>query len=321
MRQISTAIALPVWALLASLASNAVAEPSESSPTIGYNRSAVETARSAALGGGLRAFSNSIEALHSNPANMGLTRVYHVGGLAQFWPREQLRTFGVAVVDSISSRSRLSGGLSVSWLFQDPEGLARKARDIRGGLAIPLTNSLLLGISGRYLDMSQEGTPLGVLPPSKAAGGLAGGKLLEDVTVDVGLTFHPTEQLRLALVGSNLTDPGHALLPFILGGAIGFGNNSFTLESDLSVDFDTFETPAYLATGGLEVLVANRYPLRVGYRWDEGLGAHAVSAGVGFVAREFSMDFGYRQMLGSDPSRAFFFGVKYHVEAQAYGGR
>lgn len=321
MRNVSLLLAVPGWALLTTASVVVQAEPSQSVPAVGYNRSAVETARSAALGGGLRAFSNSIEALHSNPANMGVTRVYHVGGLAQFWSREELRSFGVAVVDSLSSRSRLAGGISVSWLLQDPEGLDRKARDIRGGLAFPLTDKLLVGVTGRYIDLSQNGYPRGVLPPSKAAGGLSGGSILEDITFDVGVTLRPTPQLRLAFVGSNLTDPGHSLLPVIVGGGAGFGTNDFTLESDLSVDFDTYDTPAYLATGGIEVLAANQYPLRVGYRWDEGLAVHAVSAGAGFVAREFSFDFGYRQILGAAKSRALFFSIKYHVESSGYGGR
>src|SRR6185295_15223257 len=61
------------------------AEPSRLPPEIGYDYSELETARTAAMGGALRAFSNSLEALQDNPANLAATRVYHMGGMAQFW--------------------------------------------------------------------------------------------------------------------------------------------------------------------------------------------------------------------------------------------
>src|SRR5215471_9574908 len=101
------------------------ADPSKLPPEVGYNYSELETPRIAAMGGALRAFSNSLEALQDNPANLAATRVYHMGGLAQFWTGANRQSYGASIVDSVVSRSHLAGGVSANWLFQDPDGVNR----------------------------------------------------------------------------------------------------------------------------------------------------------------------------------------------------
>lgn len=293
------------------------AEPSEVPPEVGYNYSELETARTAALGGALRAFSNSVEALQNNPANLAATRVYHIGGLAQFWSGANRQSYGLAIVDSVVSRSRLAGGLSVNWLFQDPEGVDRRALDARFALAFPVSDKLLVGASGRYLDLSQDGFPRGrgVLPPSAASGGLSGESIVEEITFDAGITIRPTPNLAVSLVGNNLTDPGHALLPLIFGAGAGFGSNLLTVEVDVAGDFTTYESTKLRGMGGVEFLAAGQYPLRLGYRYDEGQSSHALSGGAGYASREFAFDVSVRHIFGDDAATAYFFGLKYHVDS------
>ena len=297
------------------------AEPSELPPEVGYNYAELETARSAALGGALRSFSNSLEALQANPANLAATRVYHIGGLAQFWSGANRQSYGVSIVDSVVSRSRLAGGVSANWLFQDPDGVDRNGLDLRFGLAFPLSDKLLVGASGRYLDLSQDGFPRGLalLPPSEASAGLRQESIVKDITVDAGLTIRATQNLALSVVGNNLTDPGHAFLPFMFGGGVGFGTNEFTLEVDAVGDFGTYETTKWRGMGGGELLLAGQYPLRAGYRYDDGQKSHALSGGVGYTSREFSFDFGLRRIFGDNAATAFFFGLKYHAESLGLG--
>src|SRR6187551_1393916 len=156
------------------------ADPSPLPPEVGYNFSEIELPRTAAMGGALRAFSNSLEALQNNPANLAATRVYHIGGGAQFWTDANRQSYGASIVDSVVSRSRLAGGVSANWLFQDADGVDREAMDIRLGLALPISDKLLIGASGRYLDLKENGYPRGldVLPPSVASGGLQGGSIV-----------------------------------------------------------------------------------------------------------------------------------------------
>jgi hypothetical protein len=292
------------------------AEPSSVPPEIGYNHSELETARSAAMGGALRAFSNSLEALQDNPANLAATRVYHLGGLAQFWSGADRQSYGASIVDSVVSRSRLAGGVSANWLFQDPDGVARKDMDLRFGLGLPLSDKVLVGASVRYLSLSENGYPrgLGLPPPSLASSGLPGGKTVQDLSVDAGITLKPFENFNLSLVGNNLTQPGNSYLPLQLGGGLGYGTELFTIESDLVADFDTYAKTTLRGMGGLEVLAGGQYPLRIGYRYDDGQRSHALSGGIGYLSKEFSFDFAVRRVFGDVAATAFFFSLKYHVE-------
>jgi opacity protein-like surface antigen len=297
------------------------AEPSELAPELGYNYSELELARTAAMGGALRAFSNSLEALQNNPANLAATRVYHVGGGAQFWTNANRQTYGVSIVDSVVSRSRLAGGVSANWLFQDPDGVDRNDLDVRFGLALPVSDKLLIGASLRYLDLSEEGYPRGraVLPPSVASNGLDGDSIVKDITFDAGISIRPASGVALSLVGQNLTDPGHGFLPLLFGGGVGYGTNLFTVEADLVADFTTYQQTSLRGMGGIEFLAAGQYPIRVGYRYDDGQGNHALSGGVGYAAREFAFDLSIRRVLGDEGLTAFFVGLKYHVESLGIG--
>jgi hypothetical protein len=301
------------------VAGPALADPSALPPELGYNYSHLETARTAAMGGALRAFSNSIEALQDNPANLAATRVYHMGALAQFWSGANRQSYAASIVDSIVSRSRMAGGISGHWLFQDPEGIERRAMDLRVGLGFPLSEKFLIGASARYLDLRQDGFPRGlepeILPPSLASGGLRRKSVIQDITFDAGISVRPVPSVALSLVGYNLTDPGHGLLPLQFGGGLGYGNNLFTIEADLVGDFTTYEDTKLRGMGGLEYLAGGQYPLRVGYRYDQGQESHAISGGIGYVSREFSFDLALRRILGDNAATVFFFGLRYHVEA------
>lgn len=314
--------ALTVGGPLLSNAPSAWAEPSQLSPEVGYNHSEIELPRTAAMGGALRAFSTSLEALQINPANLAAARVYHVGGLAQFWTDANRQSYGASIVDSVVSRSRLAGGVSANWTFQDPDGVDREAMDLRLGLAVPVSENLLVGGSARYLDLKENGYPRGrdVLPPSVASDGLGGESIVKDITFDVGVSLRPVPGLGLSLVGQNITDPGHGFLPLLLGGGIGFATNLFTVEADLMGDFTTYDETTWRYMSGAEFLAAGTYPLRVGYRYDQGQDAHSLSAGLGYAAREFSFDLSGRYVFGDESLMAFFIGLKYHVDSLGLGG-
>jgi opacity protein-like surface antigen len=312
-------VALAAGALLVS--TRASAEPSDLPPQLGYDYSEIESARTAALGGAVRAFSSSIEALHSNPANLVAARVYHLGGMAQFWPGAKRQSYGAAVVDSIVSRSRVAGGLSANWVFQDPDGLDRSALDLRFGLAFPVSDKLLVGGAVRYLDLKEDGFPEGqVLPPSAASDGLSHDTITKAITFDAGVTIRPAEFVALSMVGQNLTDPGHGFLPLLFGGGVGVGTGEYSAELDVVADFTSYESTKTRTMIGLEALAADNYPLRLGYRYDAGLKSHALSIGAGYASREFSFDLGIRRVLGDYATTAIFLGLKYHVESLGLGG-
>lgn len=312
--------ALVAGALLASFfvaEREALANASKLPPEVGYNYGQTETPRIAAMGGALRAFSNSTEALFINPANMATSRVYHLGALAQIWPEAGRQTYGAAIVDSIVSASRLAGGLGGSWTQQDPDGLGRTDLDVRFALAYPFSDHVFLGASGRYLSLKQSGFPRGLygLQPSIAAGGLNDKAMVQSITFDAGATVKPIPELAFSLVGYNLTNPGTGLLPLMLGGGIAYGNTDFTVEADALGDFTTFGDAKARAMLGAEYLAGDHFPLRIGYRYDQGAESHAVTGGFGYLDNAYSVDLGIQRVVSGDSATAVIIGFKYHVES------
>ena len=158
-----------------TLATRARADASDLVPEVGYNYGEVETARSAAMGGALRALGNGVTGLYLNPANMALTRVYHLMALAQIWPESRRQTYGAAAVDSVTGR--LAGGAGGNYGVLDPDGVDRKWTDARVAIAFPLSDRFYAGITGKYLKLRENGYPrpgFG-LPVSYASGGLRAG--------------------------------------------------------------------------------------------------------------------------------------------------
>jgi hypothetical protein len=301
--------------MLALLAWPAAArgEESELAPEVGYNYGEIETPRAAALGGAQRAFGNSLTALFQNPANMAATRVYHLGALAQIWPQARRQSYGLGAVDSVVSSTGLAGGLGGTWNAQDPDGLDRQYTDVRFGLAFPFSRQFMLGAAGRYLMLNQDGP--GPLDPSLASGGLEDERIVKTVTFDAGFSLRPSRELAIGLVGSNLSNPGHGFLPTSVGGGAGFGSDDFTIEADVLSDFTTWDSTTIRAMAGAEYLAADRYPLRLGYRFDEGAESHAVSGGLGYIDRAFAAEISVRQVVSGVSATAVVLGFSYHLEA------
>jgi opacity protein-like surface antigen len=289
------------------------ADASDLPPEVGWNYGEIETPRSAAMGGALRAYSNSVSALFINPANMAVSRVYHIGALAQIWPEASRQSYGGAAVDSIVSSARLAGGFGGTWTLQDPDGIDRTATDLRFALAFPFSDQFFLGVGGRYLWAKQDG--LGPLGDSFASGGTKGDNVVRGFAFDAGATIKPTDFFALSLVGNNLNNPGHGFQPTSVGGGLGVGTNDLTVEADVLSDFTTWERSTVRAMAGVELLIADHYPIRGGYRYDDGAKSHAVSAGAGYVDRAFSAEVAVRRIVAGDAATAIFFGFTYHLES------
>jgi hypothetical protein len=303
------------------------AERSTLSPEVGYDYGEVSTARSTAMGGAMRAFGNGTTALYGNPANIALTRVYHLEAVAAIWPEARRQSYGISAVDSVTSR--LAGGVGVHYNLMDPDGTDRKWTDARLTLAFPFSDKFYAGLSGRYMKLRQNGvfqpsSPIGG-PSDYAVGGLRDEAIVDNFTFDAGLTVKPASSIAIGLVGSNLTNPGHGLLPTSLGGGIGFGTSDLTIEANLLGDFTTYvhangTTKATTrAMFGAEYLAGDHYPLRLGYRYDQGALSHALSAGVGYIDPQFSLEIALRRTVsGPDtavPSTTVVVDVQYFLES------
>jgi hypothetical protein len=305
------------------------AEPSGRVPEVGYNYGEIETGRSAAMAGALRALGNGVTGVYQNPANIAMTRVYHLQALAQIWPEARRQTYGAAAVDSMSGR--LAGAIAGQYGVLDPDGVNRRWTDVRLALALPLSERFFAGLTGRYLKLRQAGTGRAgfSLPPSSASAGLSDQSIVENFSFDAGITVKPTENVSLGVLGTNLTNPGHGFQPMTLGGGLALGTSEVTVEGDLAWDFSTFtdasgssRTKVRAMLGG-EYLAADHFPVRVGYRYDQGQKTHALSFGLGYIDPQFSVEFALRHTVsGSDPFApvtAIVIDLQYFIESTGIG--
>lgn len=313
-----SAVLVTVAAVLAAPRADA---QSKLEPEVGWNYGEVETARTAALGGAARAFGSATSGLYLNPASMATTRVYHLEALAQIWPEAKRQTYGAGAVDSVTTK--LAGGIGGHYGIQDSEGLKRKWTDVRFALAYPFSDKLFAGLGGRYLKLQQNG--FGPLGDSLASGGLRNETMISSLSFDAGLTLKPSKELAIAILGQNLTNPGTGFQPTMFGGGVGYGTDDFTIEGDVLADFTTWIDPdgssktTLRGMLGAEYLAGDHYPLRLGYRYDEGQKTHAVSGGLGYVDPQFALEVSVRRTVaGPDvmtPATSVIIGLQYFLES------
>lgn len=300
-------------AAIGSLTREAAAEPSKLSPEIGYDHGEIETARAGALGGAVRASGSSTTSIFSNPATMAATKVYHLEGLAEIWPEARRQSYGAAAVDSVMNSYQIAGGVGGTYTLQDPDGLKRKIVDVRVALAMPLGDRFFAGAAMKYMRLEQNG--LGPLGRSLASGGLAKGAIINGWTFDAGVAARPIDWLTIGIVGTNLTNPGNSFQPTGFGGGLAIGNQDFSISGDVAADFTTYQRTTLRTMAGGEYLAADRFPIRLGYRFDDGAKTHAISGGAGYIDRSFGVSASLRRTVSGEVSTAIFLGIQFFVES------
>lgn len=296
----------------------ALADPSSTSIEQGYEMGEVQHPRAVGMAGAQQVFGGSTTAIFVNPANLPLYRVYHLEGLAALGPEAGRQSYGGAIADS--STSRLAGGFGGTWSQMDPDGIKRQFTDLRLTLAYPLGDRFSLGVTGRYLRVGQK-PGSGPLGGSLASGGLTDEPIFNQFTFDAGAAVQISEHIRAAVSGRNLTATGSGLAPLAMAGGIGWSNQVVTVEANSLLDFTTFGSTRARGMLGAELLLADRFPLRAGYRYDAGMKTHAASLGAGYVDRKFSVEAGARRDIIADhPATLISIGVRFFIDSGAGAG-
>src|SRR5512145_192829 len=310
-------LVLAVSSLSVSLLPARVVAESELPPHVGWDSGRLETGRGAALSGAEIAKSSSLGALFSNPANMAASRIYHAGATAAIWPEAARQAYGAAVVDSHTSSTGLAGGVSGTWFMQDPNGIERTGTDVRFAIAFPFSQKFRLGAGAKYLSLRQNGH--GPLGESLASSGLPKASIVRDFGIDAGATLQPIPGLAFSIVGMNLNIAHSGLLPMMAGGGVGGGNDNCTLEADVLADFSTWDRTTLRAMGSAELLLGDHFPIRAGYRFDEGAKMQWLSAGTGYTDKAMRIELGVRRSVSGPGATAIVFSLVYHVESAGLG--
>ena len=296
---------------VALLATPAFADRASTSVEQGYDLGEVQHPRGVAVAGAQEAFGGSTSAVFLNPANLALYKVYHLEAVGAFSPEAHRQSIGAAIIDSTRA---VVGGFGGTYNVMDPDGLHRSWTDLRLALAYPFGDRFSIGITGRYLRVDQRISE-GPFGPSLVSDGTPDDPLFQRFTFDAGAALSITENLRLAIHGRNLTATGTGLAPLILGGGAGYSNGTFTLEGDTLVDFSTYSVARARYMLGAEALLDNRFPVRLGYRFDDGTRTHSVGVGAGYVAKQFSIELGGRRdVAGDNPATILSLGLRLFIE-------
>ena len=251
------------------------------------------SARGVGMGGAWRALGVGAESGTGNPATLAAFRTYRIE-LTGAWDWVGKDAFGmVSLADS--STSLLAAGMSYQ-LVSLGKGAERATGHLNTvGLAVPFGDSLMVGVSSRYLL-------------------LRGARLANAITGDAGILFRPSPVFSLGISGHNLIGTGNAELTRYYSAHAGVFAGLLTLAADVRADFETHGRTTLTYSGGLEYLLGQSFPLRAGYTWDGFTRSSQLGVGIGVMTPGGGIDLAYRHDFGGENGRLVALTFKVQVQ-------
>jgi hypothetical protein len=236
----------------------------------------LSTARALGMGGAYRALGLAGEAVVGNPAAMSLYRRYAVD-VTGAYDLQTRYTFGNAtIVDS--QTNVVAAGVAYHLVSLGTGEQQRLTHHNTLALSFPLSDSLMVGASGKYL--------------------LSSGAISSNaVTMDIGILLR-LAGLVLGVSGHNLVDIYNPDATRYYALSLGYGNGSnLNVAVDLRSDLGPRALQTLTVNAGAEYAVGQLFPVRVGYSNDQRLGRQDISVGAGFVVESTGVDVAYRREL------------------------
>jgi hypothetical protein len=211
----------------------------------------------------------------------------------------------VAGVGATDSTTPVAGGLGFTYTYTGVDGEKNNIYDLRTAIAMQFADMFALGVNLKYIraDYSEELAPV----PNG----------LNDFSLDAGAIF-TYDRFFVGVVGTNLTNLDHPLAPLALSTGGGLTVGPLRFEFDATFDWSSYDEVAAMGqkySFGAEVLIADAYVLRAGYRYENVPDVHGISAGVGYVNPSLAIDFGLQQDLsGSRGDTRLGLSFRYFVQ-------
>ncbi|MBI5500771.1 MAG: hypothetical protein HY907_11055 [Deltaproteobacteria bacterium] len=228
-------------------------------------------------------------AMFLNPAGIAIGQVFHTEGWWGYSVNLDRHVAGVAATDSTTP---IAGGLGFTYTYTGIEAENNNFYDLRTGIAMLFADMIAVGLNLKYMRVDYGE---GVATPDGS---------LNDFSMDAGALF-TYDRFFLGVAGTNLTNLDHPMAPLALtfGGGLRLGPTRF--EFDATLDWSTYDEVAEMgqkyAVGG-EILIADAYVIRAGYRYENVPDVHGIAAGVGYVSSAVALDFGFQQDLSGQRS-------------------
>lgn len=258
--------------LIALAAATAAAQPVPVSPDLRD----VMSARNHAMGGAFESLGYGAEVILGNPAALTLYKRYQIEGNGAWDPGLGAGYFNIAVADSTTT---LAAG--ISYQFATYGGTERRwAHTTTLALAYPLADFLHVGVAARY-------------------NAIVGASPTNSVTMNAGLVVKPADFLSISFSGHNLVPNYNVDLPrYFVASVSGLFLKQLTPVFDLWLDFNQ-PAARFSFRGGVEWLVAETFPLRLGYQYDGIVNKQYVGAGIGYFSGGSGIDLAYRHELSN----------------------
>ena len=322
--------------LLALVVAIACAAPAAAQDFVG--------ARALGLGEAYRAIATGNDAIYFNPAGLPTLKRYALEGQYFMNLVDENHEADVSVVDSKTNPL----AVGIAYTFQGSELTRRRTLEHTATLAAayPIFDRMWsIGAGFKYKNVSDA----------------IAGNYLNAISADVGTLIQIPGGVNVAGVGYNLipirsVDSAHVpisagfgvawdvgpLSALLFGGDAvlgavqtaagvpdtpGFGSlrgalSGLTLSADWLIDFETLNGAKSKYSVGLEYLIADTVPIRLGYNYDEinpaveALGGrppepqHRVSAGFGLIVPYFGFDLSYQQSVTDVDARVLSLALK-----------
>ena len=228
-------------------------------------------------------------AMFLNPAGIALGQVFHTEGWWGYSVNLERHVAGVAATDSTTP---VAGGLGFTYTYTGAEAEQNNFYDLRTGIAMMFADMISLGLNLKYMRADySEGTD-------------SGHGALNDFSLDAGALF-TYDRFFVGVAGTNVTNLDHPLAPLtlVVGGGLRLGPTRF--EFDATLDWSSYDEVQAMgqkyAVGG-EILIAESYVIRAGYRYETVPDVHGIAAGIGYVSSAVALDFGFQQDLSGERS-------------------
>lgn len=253
----------------------------------------LQSARAYAMGGAYRALGLGTEAVLGNPAAMALWKMYRMELHGSWDPAGKDAFGGVSVMDA--KTSDLAAGLDYHLLsLRNGEGRATGHFSTLA-FALPLTPGVLIGTSIHYLRLSE---------PRRTSAS----------TVNVGLLLRFSDSLTTGFSAHNLIDTQNVELTRYYSLHAGYLAGLLTVAADVRADFETRGERVLTYSAGLEYILGQALPVRVGYSYDGFQQSSQLGVGLGFMtAGGGGIDLGYRHELGGEKGRVLALTIKLQV--------
>ncbi len=263
----------------------ALAQPTQVTPDLRD----VGSARSLAMGGAYESLGYGTEALAGNPAAISIYKRYTMEAHGAW---DIPLGYGFAGTGLIDATNELAAG--VSYTFATFGGFDRRWAHVTTlAASYAFSNLIHVGAALRHQ-------------------AIVGASNTNSVTMNAGLLFRPIEYLSIGFSGHNLIGVYNKdISRYFVASVSGQFFNQLSPAVDVRMDFNE-KDPKVAVHAGIEWLIAQIIPLRVGYQWD-GVATpnhHYISFGTGYFNEGSGIDLAYRHEIGGLNGRQLVLSIK-----------